>query len=84
MVTDRNIHEDFYQETDIKPKNKHKQKEHDSKRQVNININQMIHLKRDYGGPTCDKLFQSFSGKVFQKKPDGNAKWNGKEFGGLV
>lgn len=54
--------------------NKHKQEEHDSKRQMNININQTIHLRSNYGGPTCDKFLQSVSNKVFQKNSDGNAK----------
>lgn len=38
MVTDENIHEESYQKTDIRQK-KNKQGEHDSKRQMDINLN---------------------------------------------
>lgn len=80
VVTDGKFPEEFYQETDTKQE-ENKQGSVIAKADWKVKL---IDVRSIYGGSTWDDLFSNFSGKAFQKKPNGTTYWNSEEFGGLA
>lgn len=72
VVTDRNFYEESYYETDIKQKENEWGK-HDNKRQMNINLNSLIHRRgRAYLSWTLPEfLWEGFFRKSFMEPSNG-------------